>query len=65
MELELLLGCVLGEVRCEKNVGVEVMFLVSGMMDDGDSGDSWGGGCRDKPPCWRVCGSSVGMLQTW
>ena len=29
MELELLLGCVLGEVRCEKNVGVAVILLVS------------------------------------
>ena len=32
VELELSLGCVLGEVRCVKNVGVEVVLLVSGWV---------------------------------
>ena len=38
MELELLLGCVLGEVRCEKNVGVEVILLVSVVVVGGVGG---------------------------
>ena len=61
MDLELKLGCVLGEVRCEKKVGVEVMLLVSGMVDNGDSRASWGGGCGERSTCWRVCGPSVGL----
>ena len=48
MDLELKLGCVLGEVRCEKKVGVEVMLLVSGMVDNGDPKASWGGGCGER-----------------
>ena len=48
MDLELKLGCVLGEVRCEKKVGVEVMFLVSGMVGNGDPKASWGGGCGER-----------------
>ena len=43
VDLELKLGCVLGEVRCEKKVGVEVMLLVSGMVGNGGAVNLWEG----------------------
>ena len=57
VDLELRLGCVLGEVRCKKKVEVEVMLLVSGTVDTGDSRAAWAGGCGERSTCWRVCGS--------
>ena len=47
MELELLFGCVLGEVRCEKNVGVEVILLVSVGVVGGVVGSGCGDGAWD------------------
>ena len=48
MDLELRLGCVLGEVRCKKKVEVGVMLLVSGMVDNEDPRAAWGGGCGER-----------------